>query len=425
MDPILYRAAMNCDIDVLEQNKDQVDVQVTPNNNTVLHVAAQFHNNSACIIAKQPSLLGRVNSRGETPLLIAAGRELGKYNNSTCVHVKEILAVQPSLLCRVNSKGETPLHIAAREGHTDVAQSLIEYAKAAQGREEELESVVVMAKEMLRMRNKDGDTALHEAVRNNHLDVVKLLTQEDPEFSHPTNNAEESPLYLAVERRYCDFMSQILRTCTSPNLDYSGPDGRTALHAAAIKSCQGCRKILYDWRPPLTKEADKNGWTPLHYAALSGNVLSVRQLLDLDKSVAYLIAEEDERKCTALHIATNQGHVDVMKELLTHCPDCWEMINGTGQNILHIAVESEEKKAIKFILGNSWHIGLINQKDASGNTPLHLFATSNNDYMPELVDHTRVDKNAFNKENLTPLDVAVYSDTYTTRGVRMLTLTSI
>ncbi|KAA8527703.1 hypothetical protein F0562_035428 [Nyssa sinensis] len=366
MDPVLYRAAVEGNIAELEQKQDQLKVQVTPNKNTVLHVAAQFHNNSNC--------------------------------------VKEILALQSLLLCMVNSNRETPLHIAAREGQYDIVQALIECANAAS---EELESGIGLAKEMLRMTNEDGDTALHEAVRNNHLPVVQLLTKEDLEFSHPTNNAEESPLYLAVEREYCSIAAEILTTCRSPFHD--GPDGRTALHAAAIWDCEVCTKKLYDWKPSLTKEADKNGWTPLHYAARLGKQLRVRQLLDLDKSVAYLnSAEEDERK-TALHVATSHGHVGVMKEILSHCPDCWEMLNSKGQNILHIAVESEKEKPVEFIFKSSWHIRLINQKDVGGNTPLHLYATSMT-IMPCRLWDPRVDKMAFNKENLTALDLISSSD---------------
>ncbi|KAA8527705.1 hypothetical protein F0562_035426 [Nyssa sinensis] len=167
--------------------------------------------------------------------------------------------------------------------------------------------------------------------------------------------------------------------------------------------------ILYDGKPSLTKEADKNGWTPLHYAARLGKQLRVSQLLGLDKSVAYLnSAEEDERK-TALHVATSNGHVGVMEEILSHCPDCWEMLNSKGQNILHIAVESEKKKAVEFILKSSWHISLINQKDVGGNTPLHVSATIKTS-MASLLRHPRVDKMAVNKENLTALDLISSSD---------------
>ncbi|KAF5962138.1 hypothetical protein HYC85_003347 [Camellia sinensis] len=140
MDVNLYEAVMEGKVDVLRQHIDQIDNQVTPNNNTVLHVAAQF---------------GRLQC------------------------VKEILEDCPVLLRRVNNKCETPLHFAVREERLDVAKALID---CAQELDRELESGGGAAKEILRATNEDKDTALHMAVRNEHLDLVKLLTEEDPEF---------------------------------------------------------------------------------------------------------------------------------------------------------------------------------------------------------------------------------------------------
>ena len=46
MDSILYKAAMEGNIGVLMENKDRFEQQVTPTNNTVLHVTAQFHDSA-------------------------------------------------------------------------------------------------------------------------------------------------------------------------------------------------------------------------------------------------------------------------------------------------------------------------------------------------------------------------------------------
>ncbi|KAI8012604.1 Ankyrin repeat-containing protein [Camellia lanceoleosa] len=147
------------------------------------------------------------------------------------------------------------------------------------------------------------------------------------------------------------------------------------------------------------------GWTPLHYAAQFGHVERAKQLLDVDKSIAYMIADKHDKK-TALHVAASQGHVGVMKELRSQCPDCWEMVNDKGQNILHVAVQNENKKAVKFILENSQLSSLINHKDIDGNTPLHLAATAL--YENRLIYDQRADRMAFNKENQTPLDVTTH-----------------
>lgn len=199
MDPKLFKAATEgYYLDVL-QFTSQLDTQLTPNRNTALHIAALF---------------------GKTQCVI------------------EILRNCPSLLCRTNIKGETSLHIAASEGHCEIICVLIEWAKAAPN-DTDVEGTQGNgnAREMMRMTNEDGDTALHQAVRNGRLGVVKILTEEDPDFLHPSNKAEETPLYLAVERGWEECVSEILRTCTSASP--GGPNSRTALHAAVIFNWEG------------------------------------------------------------------------------------------------------------------------------------------------------------------------------------------
>ena len=87
------------------------------------------------------------------------------------------------------------------------------------------------------MTNKEKDTALYEAVRYNHIEVVKLLISKDPDFSYSANDAGETPLYIATERKFKDVLFEILDKCKSP-MD-GGPLGRTALHSAVIQYDNG------------------------------------------------------------------------------------------------------------------------------------------------------------------------------------------
>ncbi|KAJ0018920.1 hypothetical protein Pint_10339 [Pistacia integerrima] len=147
---------------------------------------------------------------------------------------------------------------------------------------------------MLRMKNNEGDTALHEAVRNNYIGVVEILTKEDHEFSYSTNNFGETPLYIAVEGRSLDVVTKILETCKSAS--HEGTDGKTALHAAV----------------------------------LSGD-------LEFDRSSAY--KEEKQRNMTALHMAASQGHENIMEAIISCCPECCEMVDDRGWNFLHFAMK--------------------------------------------------------------------------------------
>ena len=164
---------------------------------------------------------------------------------------------------------------------------------------------------------------------------------------------------------------------------------------------------LLEWKPDLTKEVDENGWSPLHCAAYLGYTAIVKQLLDKspDKSVTYLGIKDSKK--TALHIAANRDHQDIVCLLLSRFPDCCEQVDDKGNNVLHYAIMDKQYHATYCILNfNSLFKvrRLMNEKNAEGDTPLHLLA-SYQVYDPSLSEDNRVDKMALNKDKLTALDI--------------------
>ncbi|CAL9026109.1 unnamed protein product [Prunus brigantina] len=310
MDLDVFNAAKEGKTDILKRRHD-LDQILTPTKNTVLHIYIAS--------ASSPNFLEPKEKALRPPSV-----------------VDEIIQMCPALLSQKNESGETALHIAARHGRADIVERLIETAKA--GRREDLENGPSSSAEawqmLIRETDKEKDTALHFAVRFNHFRVVKILTKEDPDFSYSANDAGETPLYLAAERKYGVLFSQILSTCTDPN--YQGPNGRTALHAAVIYGDKKMTKEILEKKKDLAIAADEQWWTPLHYAALSGCTSIVKQLLQADRSSAYIMDKADKK--TALHIAASRGHVGVMKQLISHCPNCCELVDQRRRNALHYAL---------------------------------------------------------------------------------------
>ena len=131
----LYAAAQSGNWVVMRIFSDYFSSQHTPVKDTVLHVLAQ-----SCDSANLVQL---------------------------------ILAGHGRLLMKLNKQGETALHLAARKGHLGIVRALIDYAKSEAGRW--FPTCFDRRKRMLRMASVAGNTALHEAVRNNFYDIAKLL----------------------------------------------------------------------------------------------------------------------------------------------------------------------------------------------------------------------------------------------------------
>ncbi|ESR33738.1 hypothetical protein CICLE_v10004944mg [Citrus x clementina] len=234
--------------------------------------------------------------------------------NVSTKFVEEILEKCPVLLLQVNGKGDTPLHLAAKFGHFDIVRVLIERAKLAQRGDEEPESGVEAFRQMIRMVNNEKNTALHEAVSHGNVDVVKILTREDSDYPYSANNYGKTPLYMAAEyENRSDMLLGLLENRTSASFDmvlallenstsvsHEGPNGKTALHTAAMKS----------------------------YA-------------ETDQSASN-IADKD-RKMTALHLAAGKGDARTVERIISENPKCYELVDNRGWNFLHYAMEEIQK----------------------------------------------------------------------------------
>lgn len=199
MDRQLYEAASKGDLEFITQLRPANFMylgQLTPMNNTILHIAVTFR---------------QIN------------------------FAAKIVELCPSFLGFVNEDGNTPVHIAAKIGCFEIARLLINNGRDFEGHGN---LFCLDLTNILRIVNKIGDTALHVAVRSGHFDVVELLIREDVELCTFANLAGETPVFLSVEGGFFDIARLIL--CASPTSPPSkGTHGMTALHAALIRTHHG------------------------------------------------------------------------------------------------------------------------------------------------------------------------------------------
>ncbi|CAB4308126.1 unnamed protein product [Prunus armeniaca] len=329
MDPRLYKSAKSGDVCFLKQllNDDPMLLyQLTPRENTALHIAVQF---------------GHKNVTAEI--------------YSRCM----------SLVTQPNLDGDTPLHVAARVGCFSIVNYLVRETLSMS--QVDFGNTNNSMTETLRTRNRGNNTVLHEAVRNGHTKVAEFLLKMDPKLACFENEAGESPLYLAARGGLLDILNQILQS--SPSSAHGGSDGQTALHAAVVERHFDVTESLLRFKQKLIKQADHQGKTPVYYAASLGDHKTVQQLLELDISIAYVL---DKQGYSPIHVAASKGYTNVIREIVGLCPDSGELVDPYGRNALHIAIFNGQTKVVRYILETAELEGLINQPDFDGNTPLHL-----------------------------------------------------
>ncbi|XP_047179419.1 ankyrin repeat-containing protein At5g02620-like [Vigna umbellata] len=357
IDPTLYFAAVKGNFQEFIKVQN-LETLVTPNRNTILHIHLTSTTSQKIRIRSPASFLLQTiqGKRPDLTFKVAVSEEF----------VKQIIDKCRGLVLLPNAKGETPLHIAAKNGHSSVAKLLVEHVNAFPS---DIEDGVRAEQKFIRATNNDKDTALHEAVRYNHIQVVKTLLKMDPDYSYHANKADETPLYLASKGRYQQVACEILTNIKSPA--YQGPNNQTALHAAVInQDIEMARELLKNEHVKLAvKHADKKGRNPLHYAVKKRNKVLTEFLLERNMSIAYM---QDNEGMTALHIAAADGSWQIIETILKRCPDCSELVDKNGKNFLHYAVNKGRLFTVIRITRNQSMVHLFNEKDVDGNTPLHL-----------------------------------------------------
>ncbi|OKP14314.1 Baeyer-Villiger monooxygenase [Penicillium subrubescens] len=189
-----------------------------------------------------------------------------------------------------------PLHEAAREGKTQIAESLLNAnPKAAL------------------VKDDDERLPIHWAVAYNRLPIVELLVgmkNFDPDVE---DGSGWTPLMIAASLKDAEgdkIIDLLLRK--EADVTMKSNSGQNALHFASSKSnISTVRSLLAHKCSARVK--DVRGQLPLHRAAAVGSVPIIKMLLEEGKSP---VNATDNDGLTALHHAISEGHGDAAILLL-------------------------------------------------------------------------------------------------------------
>ena len=222
-------------------------------------------------------------------------------------------------------QGNTLIHWAAYNGHVDIVHYLMD--------------ITVKDKNP---RNQDGETPLHWAAKNGHVEVVKVIMDKKGQVQNLHDMCGD---FLS---EYFLYYNSEDTTCKTWTWFHCSRLGLTPLHLAAQN---GHLQVICAL---LEKCEDKNprdlysGETPLHYAAMYDHVDIVDEIMKVidDKN------PKDDNGVTPLHMAAQNGHVQVVQHILKTVEDKAPM-DFNGDTPKDCAKKAKKHQIVKLLSDSS------------------------------------------------------------------------
>lgn len=173
-------------------------------------------------------------------------------------------------------------------------------------------------------------------IKNNNVDNVQKLLQEDESLAHLKNEQGESAVLVAAYFHAHEVLQLLLSY--EPTLHI--------FEAAAVGDLQALERLVEN-HPETVNNYSSDGWTPLHLSCFFGHVENVRLLLHKGASVN--VRSENDMYNMPIHAAAASRNENIVQLLLDHGADPNVRQEG-GFTPLHEAVIIRNKSMVKALI---------------------------------------------------------------------------
>lgn len=265
---------------------------------------------------------------------------------------------------------------------------------------QELKKEIAKDIDLLEGRNSQGMTPLFQSVSCNNLECVQFLVTSGANID-TRDDVGRTPVALAAYQGWHDGLYYLL--AKGANCLIADNCGRLPLHAATYFSNEYSLEVLLQHLSLQDIDArDNEGMTALHWAAFHGRTGHVKKLVE---KKADLISRDTDGKLP-LHWAAQNGFVSTCEAML-EVPDCHNLVNGkdfSGRTPIHLAAAAGQYHVLIRLTAVPY--ANIEPLDNEGRTPLHWSAATGHAHCVALLLRLGSDKNTEDKHEALPLQYA-------------------
>ncbi|KRY88843.1 85/88 kDa calcium-independent phospholipase A2 [Trichinella pseudospiralis] len=280
-----------------------------------------------------------------------------------------------------------PVHVAAMLG-------IMPYFQALQLQAEKKEKLLELAS------SPEGQCALHLAIANNNIRVVKYLMHAMNVPPTQTDKNGKNALHYAAATNEKMIKEIMLTESGKQCLNALDIDGCSPM-LTAISACKpGCILLLFHHGAKMDR--NKKGLSPLHHAMMQKgyrvqkSIEAVVKLLDDPTDVV-----QESTGNRALHVARNK---QTLLAFLNCCPNFDVNVkNKAGQTALHVHTSSGKLDCVVALYYNGANVNIVDNK---GNTCLHIAVANANELLVKALLVFGADPNVVNCEGETPRHIA-------------------
>ena len=321
--------------------------------NAKLRRAAQVGNARAIEqLVQQGAEINKTDSVGWTPLHFAC-------NSGHAKAVNVLLAKGAEVSLGDNEMGATPLHLASHGNDIGIATSLLKRKRtmlhttttcgetplfiASKKGKEQLVALYLSNGARVDFSSKNGTTPLLVASQEGHMSVIQVLLAYGAKVDL-CNQSGETPLFMAIQNRHFQVAHYLLQSAHANPNRYT-LDGASPLFMACLYG----QEPLVDWllHCGANVNASNGGSTALHVASQEGHLSIVKLLLSKQKRAH--VNAKDENGATCLYAACEFGHLHVAKALLAKGADVNAAAHD-GSRPLDIAQSRQHAAVIDFLV---------------------------------------------------------------------------